>query len=146
MSVVPSIVTEDTGPATSDFREAQRGFNPSSRCAFSTDGASKALGSNDGRVQSQSMARGRDHGFQGFDLHDVEERNRDEAVGNTLGVSGSGKAHSHPTAAYQGEFRMKYVVAPAVGQSQPEGLERLALAGIHEHLPVSSMFSNFVVT
>lgn len=54
----------------------------------------------------------------------LQKGNRDQAVGNTFRVSGSGKAHSHETAAYQGEFWMKYVIAPAVCQGQPEGLER----------------------
>jgi hypothetical protein len=72
------------------------------------------------------MARGRDHRFQRLDLHDVQKGNSDQAVGNTFRVSRSGEAHAHPTAAYQGEFWMKYVIAPAVCQGQPEGLERLA--------------------
>ena len=125
MSVVPSIVTEDTGPATSDFREAQRGFNPSSRCAFSTDGASKALGSNDGKVQPESMARGRDHGFQGFDLHDVEERDGDQPFGDILWVSRASQADLHPTPANHCQLGMHDVVGPTVRERQAERSKRL---------------------
>src|SRR5271157_2862399 len=89
-------------------------------------GASETAQSDYGKEQSESMARGRDHRCQGFDLHEVQKGDRDQAVGNTLGVSGSGEAYSHPTAARQGELWMKYVIAPAVCQGQPEGLEWLA--------------------
>src|SRR5271165_1462111 len=90
-----------------------------------SSGASETSRSDNGNVQPESMARGWDHGFQGFDLHDVEERDGDHPFGDILWVSRASQADLHPTPANHCQLGMHDVVGPTVRERQAERSKRL---------------------
>ena len=49
-------------------------------------GPSEARGSKEGKAQTESMASGWGHGFQKFDLHDLNEVDRHNSIVNTFRV------------------------------------------------------------
>src|SRR5271157_6124921 len=66
------------------------------------------------------MARRWDHRFQGFDLHDVQKRNRDEPFGDIVWIFRRSQANFHRAPANNCQLGMHDVVGPTVRERQAE--------------------------